>query len=183
MDSCNNITRCWRVRPIHYHYEAGFAQDVRVPLASSIIFVLAILAIVCGLLITCIFIKLCYERLPQLPLESNVGDAADRRESIGLKESEIRRLPTICYSSNSANLCSHGDREVSSIDCSICLSDFVEGHYVRVLPTCGHVFHMQCIDTWLSSHCSCPTCRDDVLKCVNQAKDPAIQLDILLQNL
>jgi len=28
-----------------------------------------------------------------------------------------------------------------------------------VLPQCGHGFHVSCIDTWLGSHSSCPSCR------------------------
>ncbi|KAG5254238.1 RING-H2 finger protein [Salix suchowensis] len=43
--------------------------------------------------------------------------------------------------------------------CVICISEFVLGDRVRVLPKCSHGFHVKCIDRWLSSHSSCPTCR------------------------
>ncbi|KAH7668341.1 Zinc finger RING/FYVE/PHD-type protein [Dioscorea alata] len=46
-----------------------------------------------------------------------------------------------------------------SSDCVICLSDFAAGDHVRVLPSCGHGFHVKCIDAWLASKPSCPTCR------------------------
>ncbi|GFS35943.1 RING/U-box superfamily protein [Actinidia rufa] len=44
-------------------------------------------------------------------------------------------------------------------DCAICLAEFVAGDEIRVLPPCGHGFHVGCIDTWLRSHSSCPSCR------------------------
>ncbi|KAK5804595.1 RING-H2 finger protein ATL79-like [Gossypium arboreum] len=44
-------------------------------------------------------------------------------------------------------------------ECAICLSEFVEGEGIQVLAKCNHGFHVQCIQRWLSSHSSCPTCR------------------------
>lgn len=43
--------------------------------------------------------------------------------------------------------------------CAVCLGDFKEGEQVRVLPECLHLFHVPCIDMWLSSHSNCPLCR------------------------
>ncbi|KAE8655904.1 putative RING zinc finger protein [Hibiscus syriacus] len=43
--------------------------------------------------------------------------------------------------------------------CVICLSEFTAGERLRILPNCNHGFHSSCIDTWLGSHSSCPTCR------------------------
>ncbi|KAL0653247.1 hypothetical protein Bca4012_095938 [Brassica carinata] len=47
-------------------------------------------------------------------------------------------------------------------DCSVCLSEFEEEDEGRVLPKCGHVFHVDCIDTWFRSTSSCPLCRAPV---------------------
>ncbi|XP_073002657.1 RING-H2 finger protein ATL79-like [Typha latifolia] len=44
-------------------------------------------------------------------------------------------------------------------ECPICLSEFVVGDRVRVLPTCNHGFHAACVEAWLVSRFSCPTCR------------------------
>ncbi|XP_030540266.2 RING-H2 finger protein ATL79-like [Rhodamnia argentea] len=44
-------------------------------------------------------------------------------------------------------------------ECAICLTEFVGGEEIRVLKSCGHGFHDQCIEKWLSSKSSCPTCR------------------------
>ncbi|KAJ0228671.1 RING-H2 finger protein ATL5 [Hirschfeldia incana] len=47
-------------------------------------------------------------------------------------------------------------------ECSVCLSEFEEEDEGRVLPECGHVFHVECIDTWFRSRSSCPLCRAPV---------------------
>lgn len=44
-------------------------------------------------------------------------------------------------------------------DCAICLSEFEPEDKLRLLPKCSHAFHMECIDTWLLSHSTCPICR------------------------
>ncbi|XP_078148116.1 NEP1-interacting protein 2-like [Carex rostrata] len=46
--------------------------------------------------------------------------------------------------------------------CSVCLQDFRVKQMVRILPSCQHTFHMQCIDGWLIEHGSCPLCRRDI---------------------
>lgn len=49
------------------------------------------------------------------------------------------------------------------LDCAICLSEFEEKERVKIIPRCGHVYHPECIDHWLSSHDSCPLCRSTQL--------------------
>ncbi|XP_031382368.1 RING-H2 finger protein ATL72-like isoform X2 [Punica granatum] len=90
----------------------------------------------------------------RFPFETPEGTAA-RLASTGLKKSALRRIPMAIY----------GAAEVSipATECPICLGEFVEGDKVRVLPKCHHGFHVKCIDTWLLSHSSCPTCRQSLL--------------------
>ncbi|KAJ4714028.1 RING-H2 finger protein [Melia azedarach] len=63
-----------------------------------------------------------------------------------------------------------------SSDCAICLVEFVEGDELRVLPQCGHGFHVACIDKWLGSHPSCPSCRQilAVERCHKCGQFPAV---------
>lgn len=68
----------------------------------------------------------------------------------GLKKKVLKALPKHSYSSEDTGKLS---------DCAICLTEFVIGDELRVLPQCGHGFHVVCIDTWLGSHSSCPSCR------------------------
>ncbi|CAI9781472.1 unnamed protein product [Fraxinus pennsylvanica] len=48
-------------------------------------------------------------------------------------------------------------------ECPICLSEFEEREIVKLIPYCRHGFHPRCIDTWLSSHVTCPVCRSTQL--------------------
>ncbi|GAA0187258.1 hypothetical protein LIER_34546 [Lithospermum erythrorhizon] len=51
--------------------------------------------------------------------------------------------------------------------CSVCLEDYQseveeeEGCNNKQVP-CGHIFHENCIQVWLSHHNSCPLCRSIV---------------------
>ena len=46
-------------------------------------------------------------------------------------------------------------------ECSVCMEDVSTGEEVTELP-CKHWFHNACINHWLSSHGTCPHCRESV---------------------
>ncbi|CAN6457596.1 unnamed protein product [Victoria cruziana] len=75
----------------------------------------------------------------------------------GMQPDSLKKLPTFVFSSQEK-------RETSGDDilCAICLQDFSEGDTIRRLPKCRHHFHMACIDRWLATEASCPTCRQHV---------------------
>uniref|UniRef100_A0A2P2JY85 Uncharacterized protein MANES_05G126000 n=1 Tax=Rhizophora mucronata TaxID=61149 RepID=A0A2P2JY85_RHIMU len=82
-------------------------------------------------------------RSPTLPSASSASTR-------GLKKKILRSLPKETFSE---------DWGAKLSDCAICLAEFAPGDEIRVLPQCGHGFHVNCIDTWLGSHSSCPSCR------------------------
>lgn len=47
--------------------------------------------------------------------------------------------------------------------CVICQFDFEEGNLVKKLDKCGHLFHSDCIDSWLLKEKKCPFCKDEVV--------------------
>ncbi|GAB2301709.1 hypothetical protein Dimus_036289 [Dionaea muscipula] len=46
-----------------------------------------------------------------------------------------------------------------SAQCAVCLAEYNPEDVLRILPYCGHYFHINCIDIWLLQHCTCPVCR------------------------
>ncbi|XP_057473128.1 NEP1-interacting protein 2-like [Actinidia eriantha] len=94
---------------------------------------------------------------------SNLGESiSDYSEvweingSKGLSQEFIKKLPHYKFGS------CHKLRPSQETSCVICLEEFNRGDMTRVLPSCAHSFHLQCIDEWLARHGSCPICRKDV---------------------
>jgi hypothetical protein len=50
--------------------------------------------------------------------------------------------------------------------CSICLDDFDEKVILRKL-ICNHIFHINCIEKWLSENTNCPMCRHELKQFYN----------------
>ncbi|XP_028776740.1 RING-H2 finger protein ATL80-like [Neltuma alba] len=71
----------------------------------------------------------------------------------GLKKKVLQSMPKFTY------IDSNSEKWLAASECAICLAEFVGADEIRVLPQCGHGFHAACIDTWLGSHSSCPSCR------------------------
>ncbi|CAD6203956.1 unnamed protein product [Miscanthus lutarioriparius] len=55
-------------------------------------------------------------------------------------------------------------------DCAVCIAEVGPGEAARVLPRCGHAFHVECVDMWLRSHSTCPLCRCAVAEEEDDAK-------------
>lgn len=68
----------------------------------------------------------------------------------GLDPEVVKSLPVFTYY--------HGDAKYQ-LECAICLGEFEEKETVKMMPNCEHVFHLECIDTWLKMHMTCPVCR------------------------
>ncbi|KAH0935851.1 hypothetical protein HID58_012968 [Brassica napus] len=56
-------------------------------------------------------------------------------------------------------------------DCAVCLCEFETEDKLRLLPKCSHAFHVDCIDTWLLSHSTCPLCRSSLLSDLSPQRD------------
>ncbi|CAA7015340.1 unnamed protein product [Microthlaspi erraticum] len=80
----------------------------------------------------------------------------------GLDESAIRAIPIFKFKKRDAVAGGEEDQDKSSQECSVCLSEFQEEEKLRIIPNCCHVFHIDCIDTWLQSNANCPLCRTSV---------------------
>ncbi|KAG5575246.1 hypothetical protein H5410_055380 [Solanum commersonii] len=120
---------------------------------ANVIMVLAVLvsAIICSLVLNSI-IK-CFFRCSTLVLiDSYSNHTNPSSTNKGIKKKALKTFPIITYTTE----LKHPGLDS---ECVICLSEFVVGEKVKVLPKCNHGFHVKCIDKWLNSHSSCPTCR------------------------
>ncbi|MCL7022477.1 hypothetical protein MKW94_001633 [Papaver nudicaule] len=59
-------------------------------------------------------------------------------------------------------------------NCIVCLERFINGERCRSLPGCNHVYHANCVDSWLIRFPSCPLCRKIV---VIPGMDPLLRTD------
>ncbi|KAL6873494.1 hypothetical protein ACP4OV_013576 [Aristida adscensionis] len=125
------------------------------PLDYDVVVILAAMlcALVCALGLNSML--QCVVRCTRRAVADPVGWAARRRAAAGLKREDVASLPVATYAAPPRS----PPAPLAAAGCAICLSDFADGERVRLLPVCGHRFHVVCIDRWLLSHCSCPTCR------------------------
>jgi hypothetical protein len=63
-----------------------------------------------------------------------------------------RRTPNVLGTANA--------NATAAVDCcAVCLEELRDGALVRMLASCKHYFHAECVDVWLLSHATCPVCR------------------------
>ncbi|WVZ79961.1 hypothetical protein U9M48_027483 [Paspalum notatum var. saurae] len=82
-------------------------------------------------------------------------------QALGLGPDDVAVLPTFTYRAGSPDD-SRGSAKAPAVAadcCSVCLDELRDGALVRMLPSCKHYFHAECVDVWLLSHATCPVCR------------------------
>ncbi|PWA91407.1 zinc finger, RING/FYVE/PHD-type [Artemisia annua] len=85
----------------------------------------------------------------------------------GLDEALIREIPIWQYTE------SEGAKR-SLYECVVCLNDFQEMDTLRILPSCNHAFHLDCIDIWLQNNANCPLCRLSISGATRYPRDQII---------
>lgn len=88
---------------------------------------------------------------------------------LGLKKELREMLPIIVYKESFS---------VRDTQCSVCLGDYQAEDRLQQIPACAHTFHIDCIDSWLSTHSTCPLCRLSLLsshKSQNESPDVPVE--------
>jgi len=76
---------------------------------------------------------------------------------------------------NIVSTVSRFDSLETNIDtCSICQQSLNNIDIVRKLNNCTHIFHLSCIDTWLSERNTCPSCRHSLLNDLNNQQSNTV---------
>ncbi|XP_051144198.1 RING-H2 finger protein ATL67-like [Andrographis paniculata] len=90
-----------------------------------------------------------------IDMDSGIGidlDHLSQSRINGLEQVVVDAIPTIKFNREAFSC-------MEDIQCAICLSEYEEKEVVRIMPKCGHSFHLSCIDTWLRKQSTCPVCR------------------------
>ncbi|WOH08571.1 hypothetical protein DCAR_0728014 [Daucus carota subsp. sativus] len=80
-------------------------------------------------------------------------------ENRGLDESVIRSIPIFQFKKTEKE---DPEKGISFSECAVCLNEFHEQEKLRMIPNCGHLFHIDCIDVWLQNNANCPLCRTSI---------------------
>ena len=94
----------------------------------------------------------------------NNDNLTDRGILCGLKASAIENFPKFAYTSTNIDVNTATKKRMTD-ESVVCLERYEENEMLRMLPKCGHVFHVDCIDTWLKCWATYPFCRAILLSC------------------
>lgn len=141
-----------RARFLHYSSSAVIVHSININDMVTFTFIACIFIL--AIAVACIR---CHGGRDQ-PSPANGGLNEMRRPrhpaNRGLNERALNSLPKLTFTPAASASDQH-----KLEDCAICLAEFEEGEEIRVLPHCGHGYHVICIDAWLASHSTCPSCR------------------------
>ncbi|KAL3640126.1 hypothetical protein CASFOL_011888 [Castilleja foliolosa] len=70
-----------------------------------------------------------------------------------MSKGDIEKLPSFDFKAK------EGKGTSPAADCAVCLENFRAGEKCRLLPSCNHCFHAECVDLWLLRAPICPICR------------------------
>ncbi|KAJ4833467.1 hypothetical protein Tsubulata_042211 [Turnera subulata] len=85
-------------------------------------------------------------------MESRIDLEQPEHRPRGLEPPIVAAIPTMKFSHEAFS-------SVEDAQCSICLGEYQEKEVLRIMPNCGHNFHLSCIDVWLRKQSTCPVCR------------------------
>lgn len=91
----------------------------------------------------------------------------------------LARRVSLYYRGNAANDLKESvkEKKEDGMRCAICLEDFEAKEEVMLTP-CNHMFHEDCIVTWLTSKGQCPVCRFVIFEGVKEKSSPFNRNDI-----
>ncbi|XP_024992779.1 RING-H2 finger protein ATL52-like [Cynara cardunculus var. scolymus] len=137
----------------------GFAMS-----ATFIVFVCA--RLVCGR-----FRR--YESRQPFEIDSRIDlEMQEHHRIAGLEPVMVAAIPTMKFEREAFG-------SMEDAQCTICLGEYQEKEVLRIMPKCGHSFHLSCIDLWLRKQSTCPVCRLCIIAAVNS---PGISREVSMEH-
>ncbi|XP_071694022.1 RING-H2 finger protein ATL58-like [Rutidosis leptorrhynchoides] len=142
----SNTTNCW-------DWKKALSAEVKLfrgfAFAFSLVFTLL-------LILSFYLFYLRLRRLRRTPPWSEPSSATNALSTaeLGMKKELREMLPVIVFKESFS---------VTDALCSVCLGDYEAEDRLQQIPACKHAFHAECIDSWLSTHTTCPLCRLSLL--------------------
>ncbi|KAL8097250.1 hypothetical protein AgCh_030396 [Apium graveolens] len=99
---------------------------------------------------------------------SYIASESTKNRPSGLTQDDLDHLNIEVFTTTEK-----GDEENisrASLECSICLENFVEGAELVCLP-CGHKYHQCCLYPWVCACGDCPYCRAAIIVTVDEAAE------------
>ncbi|KAJ4756571.1 RING/U-box superfamily protein [Rhynchospora pubera] len=102
------------------------------------------------------YLKIRRANWQSLRMRANHLARADgsRPSDMGLKKEVREMLPVVVFKESFL---------IRETQCSVCLGEYQSDERLQRIPPCGHTFHVDCIDHWLSTNSTCPLCRVSLL--------------------
>ncbi|GMH66863.1 hypothetical protein TrLO_g12769 [Triparma laevis f. longispina] len=118
-------------------------------ICQTVLLILLLLPLMC---VPCIFIYLLRSGVLFADPNGHPG------RPMGLDKSVFEQLPLIKFNPELF------DNETHPTECCICMVDFdtTDDDKGIIKTPCEHVFHKECLATWLKNHRHCPLCRKDL---------------------
>ncbi|GAB4855517.1 hypothetical protein Ancab_024136 [Ancistrocladus abbreviatus] len=120
-----------------------------------------------------IYIRTCADNSSSGSRNLLVGlSVRSRRGPRGLDAAVIESFPVFVYSDVKNSRIGKG-----ALECAICLNEFEDDETLRLITKCDHVFHTDCIDSWLVAHTTCPVCRANLVPQPGESTHAANELE------
>ncbi|ERM99504.1 hypothetical protein AMTRI_Chr10g230920 [Amborella trichopoda] len=153
-----------QLNPSPYNFQKEQSTSKISPAVLFIIVILAVVFFISGLLH--LLVRFLLRPQSPSPREPELSDSANTFQGqlqqlfnlhdSGVDQAFIDALPVFIYKAIM------GSETEPPFDCAVCLCEFGSEDKLRLLPNCSHAFHLDCIDTWLLSHSTCPLCRGSI---------------------